>query len=51
MVKKLLTPTQKLVLPGFIDVHSHGGYGTDTMDGDPEAINDMTEKMLQEGIT
>src|SRR5690625_2404295 len=41
----------KIVVPGFIDVHSHGGYGVDAMDADPKALNEMTEKMLQEGIT
>ncbi len=41
----------KILVPGFIDVHSHGGYGTDNMDGDPEAMNEMTQKMLSEGIT
>lgn len=39
------------VLPGFIDVHSHGGYGIDNMDADPEKINDMIQSMLEEGIT
>lgn len=39
------------LVPGFIDVHSHGGYGSDNMDADPELINEMTKKMLQEGIT
>lgn len=39
------------VVPGFIDIHSHGGYGVDSMDGDADAINVMTEKMLAEGIT
>lgn len=39
------------VMPGFIDVHSHGGYGSDNMDADPELIDEMTTKMLQEGIT
>ncbi|MDN6161143.1 MAG: N-acetylglucosamine-6-phosphate deacetylase [Atopostipes sp.] len=41
---------QKLV-PGFIDIHSHGGYGSDNMDADSEAIDEMTTKMLREGIT
>lgn len=40
-----------LVVPGFIDIHSHGGYGTDGMDADPVRIQKMTQKMLQEGIT
>lgn len=39
------------IVPGFIDVHSHGGYGIDNMDADPELIHEMTQKMLQEGIT
>lgn len=39
------------IVPGFIDVHSHGGYGVDNMDADPEKISDMTYKMLEEGIT
>lgn len=41
---------QKLV-PGFIDVHSHGGYGSDNMDADPKLIDEMVTKMLAEGIT
>lgn len=41
----------KVVIPGFIDIHSHGGYGIDTMDADAEALDQMTKKMLAEGIT
>ena len=41
----------KLVIPGFIDVHSHGGYGVDNMDGDADKINTMISRMLEEGIT
>lgn len=40
-----------LIIPGFIDVHSHGGYGIDNMDADPEQMNEMINKMLAEGIT
>ncbi|SFC29418.1 N-acetylglucosamine-6-phosphate deacetylase [Alkalibacterium subtropicum] len=43
--------TGHYVMPGFIDVHSHGGYGMDNMDADPEKISDMTYRMLEEGIT
>lgn len=41
----------KMLVPGFIDIHSHGGYGSDNMDADPKAIDEMTKKMLAEGIT
>ncbi len=39
------------LVPGFIDVHSHGGYGVDNMDGDAEDINRMIAAMHREGIT
>lgn len=41
----------KIILPGFIDVHSHGGYSYDNMDGDSEEINQMIQEMYKEGIT
>ncbi|MGR8808387.1 N-acetylglucosamine-6-phosphate deacetylase [Leuconostoc citreum] len=43
--------TGRLVVPGFIDVHKHGGYGLDTMDGDPDKLNSMVNLMVTEGIT
>lgn len=39
------------LVPGFIDVHSHGGYGVDNMDGDADGINRMIAAMHREGIT
>ena len=40
------------IIPGFIDVHAHGGYGYDAMDGDPEQIDTMATKMMRnEGVT
>lgn len=41
----------KVIVPGFIDVHSHGGYGFDSMDGDPDQINEMVNDMVHEGVT
>ncbi|AVK64424.1 N-acetylglucosamine-6-phosphate deacetylase [Lactobacillus sp. CBA3606] len=42
----------KTIIPGFIDVHSHGGYSFDAMDGDPAEINEMVNDMVaREGIT
>lgn len=40
------------IVPGFIDVHSHGGYGYDSMDASPEEIDEMVSLMTaREGIT
>lgn len=40
------------LIPGFIDVHSHGGYGFDSMDASPEEIDWMVRQMsAKEGIT
>ncbi|MBC1520360.1 N-acetylglucosamine-6-phosphate deacetylase [Listeria aquatica] len=39
------------IVPGFIDVHSHGGYGHDAMDADPEGLKKQVRGMLREGIT
>lgn len=40
------------LVPGFIDVHSHGGYSFDAMDGDPDQISTMATKMMRnEGVT
>ena len=40
------------IVPGFIDVHSHGGYGFDAMDGKADEINEMVNHMVKnEGIT
>ena len=41
-----------ILIPGFIDVHSHGGYGKDNMDALPGEISSMVDKMAaEEGIT
>lgn len=40
------------IIPGFIDIHSHGGYGYDNMDATPDEITNMVQKMAKnEGIT
>jgi N-acetylglucosamine-6-phosphate deacetylase len=39
-----------LVLPGFIDVHVHGGGGADTMDG-PEGVRRLAAFHLRHGTT
>ena len=39
------------VLPGFIDLHVHGGGGSDTMEADPASIRNMGSLHLQHGTT
>ena len=29
---------EKRIVPGFIDLHTHGAYGYDTNDGEPEGL-------------
>lgn len=42
---------RKVIVPGFIDVHTHGAYGFDTMDGVTEDIIKMVHSQISEGIT
>ena len=42
---------EKRVLPGFIDVHTHGAYGYDTNDGTPEGLREWMRRIPQEGVT
>ena len=39
------------VLPGFIDVHTHGGYGVAFETGTIEAFNTYAHNILKEGVT
>ena len=39
------------VLPGFIDVHVHGGGGFDVMDGDPDVLRGMAAFQVRHGVT
>ncbi|OEK55634.1 N-acetylglucosamine-6-phosphate deacetylase [Staphylococcus equorum] len=39
------------VLPGFIDIHMHGGYGEDAMDASYDGLKHLAESLLSEGTT
>lgn len=41
----------KLVTPGMIDIHVHGGYDVDTMDADRDRLRLLSRSMLAEGVT
>ena len=37
--------------PGFIEIHTHGADGYDTMDGTEEAINGISSAIMKHGVT
>jgi len=37
--------------PGFIDIHIHGSGGSDVMDATPEALETLSQSVLQTGTT
>ncbi len=39
------------VVPGFIDIHTHGAYGFDTNDGEPEGLREWMRRIPEEGVT
>ena len=41
----------KRVVPGFIDVHTHGAYGFDTYDGEPKGLREWMRRIPEEGVT
>ncbi|HEU5449302.1 MAG TPA: N-acetylglucosamine-6-phosphate deacetylase [Acidimicrobiia bacterium] len=40
-----------VLLPGFIDVHVHGGDGADSMDADPDGLRRMARFHARHGVT
>ncbi len=42
---------EKRIVPGFIDVHTHGAYGFDTNDAEPEGLRNWMKRIPQEGVT
>jgi N-acetylglucosamine-6-phosphate deacetylase len=48
---QVIDASGRWVVPGFIDVHVHGGVGQDTMDATPAAICDMGRFFAQHGVT
>ncbi|QQK78991.1 N-acetylglucosamine-6-phosphate deacetylase [Salicibibacter cibi] len=40
-----------VAFPGFIDIHTHGGYGVDVMDGKQEVFETLGASLPSEGTT
>lgn len=43
--------SSKIILPGFVDIHIHGGNGGDASDGTTEALDRITEYLAKKGVT
>ena len=43
--------TDKIAVPGFVDVHIHGAGGRDVMEGSPEALAGVTRTVARHGTT
>ncbi|MBQ7542971.1 MAG: N-acetylglucosamine-6-phosphate deacetylase [Clostridia bacterium] len=39
------------VVPGFVDIHIHGGGGGDMADADPQSLQKMSRFLLRHGVT
>lgn len=40
-----------IALPGMIDIHVHGGFGRDMMEGTPDAIRAIAQQLTRHGVT
>lgn len=48
---KVVDAEGRMLLPGFIDIHSHGAGGCDTCDAKLESIRTIAECKMKEGVT
>ena len=47
----VLDVSGKYVIPGLVDIHSHGAVNADASDGDAEGLRKMSRYYAQKGVT
>ncbi len=43
--------SDKIITPGFVDIHTHGYYGIDSMDSNEDDIHYWAKKITEHGVT
>lgn len=50
-IGRIVEPDRLTLLPGFIDVHTHGAIGVDTMEADVDELHRVARFLAQRGVT
>lgn len=48
---EIIDAAGSFVSPGFIDIHMHGAFGYDVMEGSREALDNISKGLIRSGVT